>query len=228
MATITSDTLQVKNLSLERVKSYIQGIGWKRVSHPNQNIILFQRWSISDLEQPVQLVLPSSTRFWDSSILLDKAINLLAASEDRSPEEIRAAIQSENSSDKAVESDALTEEALLQKINELLHLPKRPLTKRSGYDVVTKKNQARVNLKDFYAELLATKSLLVNHDKQSNGRTRQLTYRVSVDKRGQITICASYTQAIGLKPGDEFEVKLGFKQITLFRIENSGDKQTVN
>lgn len=103
MNTLLSDTPYLGNLFLEKTISYVQKIGWTQVSHPNQNLIVFQR-SINNLEPPVQLVLPSSVRFWDSSILLAKAINLLAASEDTSPEAISVKIQSENHSAKTVRS----------------------------------------------------------------------------------------------------------------------------
>lgn len=46
-----------------------------------------------DLGQPIQLVLPQFTQFWDSSILLTKAITLLAEVEEKTPEEISIAIQ---------------------------------------------------------------------------------------------------------------------------------------
>lgn len=95
MDKLLSDTPHFENLLLEKTISYAKKIGWQQVSHPNQNIILFQR-STDELDRPVQLVLPSSATFWDSSILLDKAMKLLAASEDTSLAAIKAAIQSEN------------------------------------------------------------------------------------------------------------------------------------
>lgn len=97
MDKLLSDTPHFDNLLLEKTISYAKRIGWQQVPHPNQNIILFQR-STDKLDIPVQLVLPSSVTFWDSSILLDKAIKLLAASENTSSQETIAAIQSENNS----------------------------------------------------------------------------------------------------------------------------------
>lgn len=54
---------------LEKVISYVQRTGWKRVSHPNQKLMVFQG-PTDDLGQPIQLVLPQSTHLWDSAILL--------------------------------------------------------------------------------------------------------------------------------------------------------------
>ena len=36
---------------------------------------------------------------------------------------------------------------------------------------------------------------------------------------GSIVIGANYTQEMGLKPGDEFEIKLGYKHIRLIQID---------
>lgn len=110
----------------------------------------------------------------------------------------------------------------------MLNLPKREFARVSGYYTVGKTNQARVNLADFYDALLAANSSLTNHAKQKNGRNRQGLYKVRVDKRGQITISAKYTQIMGLKPGDEFEVKLSSKQILLCHLERTGNKQSIN
>lgn len=229
MDKLLSDTPHFDNLLLEKTISYVQKIGWTQVPHPNQNIILFQR-STDELDKPVQLILPSSATFWDSSILLDKAIKLLAASENTSSQETIVAIQSENNSAEPVRvvSNPLREEALLQKVNRLLNLPKRELARVSGYYTVAKNNQAHVNLADFYDALLAANSSLTDRAKQRNERDRQGMYRVRVDKRGQITISAKYTQIMGLKSGDEFEVKLSSKQILLCHRERTGNKQPIN
>ncbi len=95
MTPLISDASEVKALPLEKVISYVQKTGWKRVAHPNQKLILFQG-PTDDFGQPVQLVLPQSTQFWDSSILLAKAINLLAEMEEKTPEEILAAVELES------------------------------------------------------------------------------------------------------------------------------------
>ncbi|HCF30137.1 MAG TPA: AbrB family transcriptional regulator, partial [Cyanobacteria bacterium UBA11049] len=47
------------------------------------------------------------------------------------------------------------------------------------------------------------------------------TYRVTVHQNGQIVIGSSYTQSMGLKPGDEFEIKLGHKHIRLIQIDDN-------
>ncbi|MGK7873425.1 MAG: AbrB family transcriptional regulator [Xenococcaceae cyanobacterium] len=119
----------------------------------------------------------------------------------------------------------LTGRALLQKVKELAHLPRRETAKRCGYYTITKDNQTRVNLTDFYDAVLAAKGVPLEPGGTKDGRGREPTYRVSVHKNGQIVIGSTYTQAMGLKPGDEFEIKLGYKHIHLKQID-TGEETT--
>ncbi len=105
--------------------------------------------------------------------------------------------------------------ALLQKFNELAHLSKRERAQGCGYYTLTKDNQIRANLADFYDALLEARGISLSPDGIKDGRGREPTYRVSVHKNGQIVIGSTYTQEMGLKPGDEFTIKLGYKHIRL-------------
>ena len=118
----------------------------------------------------------------------------------------------------------LTGKALLQKVKELSHLPRRETAKRCGYYTVTKNDQTRVNLTDFYDAVLAAKGVPLDPEGTKDGRGREPTYRVSVHKNGQIVIGATYTQAMGLKSGDEFEIKLGYKHIHLKQVDSDTAK----
>lgn len=113
----------------------------------------------------------------------------------------------------------LTGKALLQKVKELSHLPRRETAKRCGYYTTTKNNQTRVNLTDFYDAVLAARGIPLSPEGPKDGRGREPTYRVSVHKNGQIVIGATYTEAMGLKSGDEFEIKLGYKHIHLIQVD---------
>ncbi len=108
--------------------------------------------------------------------------------------------------------------ALLQKVKELSHKPRRETAKECGYYSVTKDGQVRVNLTDFYDAVLGAKGVPLEPGSTKDGRGREPTYRVSVHKNGQIVIGSTYTQEMGLKPGDEFEIKLGYKHIHLKQI----------
>ena len=119
----------------------------------------------------------------------------------------------------------LTGKALLQKVKELSHLPRRETAKRCGYYTVTKNDQTRVNLTDFYDALLVARGVPLSPEGSKDGRGREPTYRVSVHQNGQIVIGAAYTKAMGLKPGDEFEIKLGYKHIHLIQIDSEKSSQ---
>jgi AbrB family looped-hinge helix DNA binding protein len=114
----------------------------------------------------------------------------------------------------------LTGKALLQKVKELSHLPRREKARRCGYYTVGKNSQTRVNLADFFEAVLAAKGTPLSAEGTKDGRGREPTYRVSVHKNGQIVIGATYTEKMGLKPGDEFEIKLGYKHIHLIQIDS--------
>lgn len=114
----------------------------------------------------------------------------------------------------------LTGKALLQKVKELSHLPRREKARRCGYYTVGKNNQTRVNLADFFEALLEAKGTTLDAEGAKDGRGREPTYRVSVHKNGQIVIGSTYTEKMGLKPGDEFEIKLGYKHIHLIQVDS--------
>ncbi|MDF0554492.1 AbrB family transcriptional regulator [Kamptonema sp. UHCC 0994] len=111
----------------------------------------------------------------------------------------------------------LTGKALLQKIKGS-DLPRRELAKLCGYYTVSKGGDTRINLAEFYDSVLAAKGIELEKSK-ADGRGREASYRASVHKNGSIVIGANYTKEMGLKPGDEFEIKLGYKHIRLIQID---------
>ncbi|NJR26097.1 MAG: AbrB family transcriptional regulator [Richelia sp. CSU_2_1] len=113
----------------------------------------------------------------------------------------------------------LTGKALLQKVKELAHLPRRETAKLCGYYSTTKSDRTRVNLTGFYNAVLAARGIPLNRDSNKDGRGREATYRATVHKNGQIVIGTTYTESMGLTPGDEFEIKLGYKHIHLIQID---------
>ncbi len=115
---------------------------------------------------------------------------------------------------------SLTGKALLQKIKSS-NLSKRELAKECGYYSATKEGGARVNLADFYDAVLAAKGVALEPKTEKDGRGREATYRVSVHQNGQIVIGSAYTEAMGLQPGDEFEIKLGYKHIHLVQLDSN-------
>jgi len=116
--------------------------------------------------------------------------------------------------------------ALLQKVKELSQLPRRETALRCGYYSTSRNGQVRVNLTDFYDAVLEAKGIPLDPDGAKDGRGREPTYKVSVHRNGQIVIGSTYTSEMGLQPGDEFEIKLGYKHIHLKQIEDSEDTST--
>ena len=117
-------------------------------------------------------------------------------------------------------TEQLTGKSLLQKIKSS-NLPKRELAKECGYYTVSKDGEVRVNIGDFYDAVLAAKGIALEPKSEKEGRGREATYRVTVHQNGQIVIGSSYTELMGLKPGDEFEIKLGHKHIRLIQIDDN-------
>ncbi|MGF1492619.1 MAG: AbrB family transcriptional regulator [Microcoleaceae cyanobacterium] len=113
----------------------------------------------------------------------------------------------------------LTGKALLQKVKESADLPRRETAKLCGYYSVTKDNQVRVHLTEFYNALLKARGIPLSPDVVKDGRGREPTYLVSVHRNGQIVIGAAYTKEMGLQAGDEFDIKLGYKHIHLYQID---------
>ncbi|MBW4497085.1 MAG: AbrB family transcriptional regulator [Oscillatoria princeps RMCB-10] len=119
------------------------------------------------------------------------------------------------------EYQTLTGKALLQKVKELSHLPRRETAKRCGYYSTSSSGNVKVNLTDFYDAVLAAKGIALDPTGTKDGRGREATYRVSVHKNGQLVIGSNYTKEMGLKPGDQFEIRLGYKHIHLIYVGES-------
>jgi hypothetical protein len=114
----------------------------------------------------------------------------------------------------------LTGKALLQKIKDS-NLPRRELAKQCGYYTASKNGETRINLAEFYDAVLAAKGIALEPEVSKDGRGREATYRASVHKNGSIVIGESYTKEMGLKPGDEFEIRLGYKHIRLIQLDSN-------
>ncbi len=88
-----------------------------------------------------------------------------------------------------------------------------------GYVTYTKNGRERVNLMQFNNALLKAVGVNLDASDGNGSRGRAPSYRVSVHKNGNLLIGAAYTKKMGLKPGDQFEIKLGHHNIKLERID---------
>ena len=111
----------------------------------------------------------------------------------------------------------LTGSDLLARVKELGDVSKSDLVRGAGY-VSTKKDGAeRLNYTAFYEALLEAKGVsLGDGGSQASGKGgRKLSYTATVQGNGNLLVGKAYTAMLGLKPGDEFEIKLGRKQMRL-------------
>ncbi len=110
----------------------------------------------------------------------------------------------------------LTGKALLQKVKELAHLAKRETAKQCGYVKTSASGSVRTDLSGFYDAVLAAKGVKLD-ETSKDGRGKVATYKATVHKNGQLLIGAAYTRGMGLKEGDIFTIKLGYKHIHLIQ-----------
>ena len=111
---------------------------------------------------------------------------------------------------------------LLAKVKELGDVSKSDLVRACGY-VSTKKNGSeRLNFTAFYEALLEAKGVnLGDAGVAGIGKGgRKLSYIATVQGNGNLLIGKAYTALLDLKPGAEFEIKLGRKQIKLLPAED--------
>jgi hypothetical protein len=122
---------------------------------------------------------------------------------------------------------ALTGSDLLAKVKELGDASKSDLVRAAGYVSTKKDGSERLNFTAFYEALLEAKGVNLGkdggHGKGKAGRS--LSYVAKVQFNGNLLVGKAYTGLLDLKPGDEFEIKLGKKQIRLVPSGASDDEE---
>jgi hypothetical protein len=98
-----------------------------------------------------------------------------------------------------------------------------------GY-VSTKKDGAeRLNFTAFYEALLEAKGLSLGGDGAGRGKAgRKLSYVATVQGNGNLLVGKAYTAMLDLLPGDEFEIKLGHKQIKLIPAGSAEEEKSAS
>ena len=112
----------------------------------------------------------------------------------------------------------LTGSDLLAKVKELGDAGKSDLVRACGYVSSKKDGSERLNFTAFYEALLEAKGLSLGNGSGNGGggkAGRKLSYVATVQGNGNLLVGKAYTAMLGLQPGDEFEIKLGRKQIKL-------------
>ena len=111
----------------------------------------------------------------------------------------------------------LTGSNLLNKVKELGDVSKSDLVRACGYVSDKKNGGERLNFTAFYEALLEAKGVNLGPTGTSviGKGGRKLSYVATVQGNGNLLIGKAYTAMLDLQPGDEFEIKLGRKQIRL-------------
>ena len=114
----------------------------------------------------------------------------------------------------------LTGTELLAKVKELGDASKSDLVRAAGYVSTKKDGTERLNFTAFYEALLEAKGMhFGDGGLGAKGRPgRSLSYATKIQFNGNLMVGKAYTAQLGLQPGDEFEIKLGRKQIKLITL----------
>jgi hypothetical protein len=112
-------------------------------------------------------------------------------------------------------SDMLTGAELVAKVKEMGDASKSDLVRACGYVTTRKDGAERLNFTAFYEALLQAKGMDFSGASRSGKAGRKLSFTTKVQFNGNLMVGRAYTAMLDLKPGDEFEIKLGRKQIRL-------------
>jgi hypothetical protein len=113
---------------------------------------------------------------------------------------------------------ALIGKELLRKLKTLEHLSKSEKAKACGYLTRSHSGQERAQLSEFMAAIVEAQGLELDRKDDSDRPGRVASYRLKVQKNQTLVICPAYTKAMGINPGETFEIKLGSDYIKLLKV----------
>jgi hypothetical protein len=119
----------------------------------------------------------------------------------------------------------LTGSELLAKVKELGDVGKSEIVRACGYVSGKKDGGERLNFTAFYEALLEAKGVELGVSSKVGKGGRKLSYVATVQGNGNLLIGKAYTAMLDLHPGDEFEIKLGRKQIRLIPVGGSDEDE---
>jgi hypothetical protein len=117
----------------------------------------------------------------------------------------------------------LTGAELLAKVKELGDVSKSELVRACGYVSTKKDGSERLNFTAFYESLLNAKGVDFGSAPKAGKAGRKLSFCTKVQFNGNLIVGKAYTALLDLKPGDEFVIKLGRKQIRLVPLGSEED-----
>ena len=119
----------------------------------------------------------------------------------------------------------ITGSELLAKVKELGDVSKSDLVRECGYVSTKKDGGERLNFTAFYEALLGAKGVSLGADTTGRGKGgRSLSFVTKIQFNGNLMVGKAYTALLDLKPGDEFEIKLGRKQIKLIPLGSTEEE----
>ena len=119
----------------------------------------------------------------------------------------------------------ITGSELLAKVKELGDVSKSDLVRECGYVSTKKDGGERLNFTAFYEALLGAKGVSLGADTAGRGKGgRSLSFVTKIQFNGNLMVGKAYTALLDLKPGDEFEIKLGRKQIKLIPLGSTEEE----
>ena len=115
---------------------------------------------------------------------------------------------------------------MLAKVKELVDALKSDLVRSAGYVNTKKDGTERLNFTAFYETLLEAKGVSFAYGSiGGKGKPgRSLSFNTKIQFNGNLLVGKAYTAQLGPKPGDEFEIKLGRKQIKLIPLGSSEEE----
>ncbi|MEB3321877.1 MAG: AbrB family transcriptional regulator [Synechococcaceae cyanobacterium] len=120
----------------------------------------------------------------------------------------------------------LTGSELLAKVKEMGDASKSDLVRACGYVSTKKDGSERLNFTAFYEALLEAKGVSLGEGGAGRGKGgRKLSYTTKVQFNGNLLVGKAYTALLGLQPGDEFEIRLGRKQIRLVPVGGEEEEE---
>ena len=118
----------------------------------------------------------------------------------------------------------LTGSALIAKTKELKGISESERVLACGYFSTSKNGKKRLNFNAYYKAIAIAQGYKSSNENELGGigkGGRKLSYIATVQGNGNLLIGKAYTALLDLKAGDEFEIKLGRKQIKLLPNEES-------
>lgn len=124
------------------------------------------------------------------------------------------------------ETTQLTGADLLALVKEMPDASKSDLVRAAGYVSTKKDGTERLNFTAFYEALLNAKGVDFNDPRGVGAAGRQPSFHTRVHFNGNLMVGKVYTTQMGLKPGDEFQIKISKNQIRLIPV-NAPEEELV-